>query len=86
MPLLPVEAAQSPSLEGWTDCEAFTKATKELYASDLFSQKSHEVSDFLQSLTPIVNGRNVSLSNFYNVFDYINVGTIGFWTCAFAAV
>lgn len=75
----PVEADQSPSLEGWTDCDTFTAATKQLYSSDLFTQKEQEVSDFLKSLVPIVNGRNVTLPNFYNVFDYINV-CLGFFT------
>lgn len=44
---------------------------------------SHEFQDvatankqFLSGLAPLMDGRNVSLANAYNIFDYMNVNNI----------
>jgi hypothetical protein len=71
-----VEPAEDISLEGFTSCPAFTAHTSEVYASDAFKAKAAEQKDFLQSLVPYLDGRNVSLSNMYNIFDYMNVNDI----------
>lgn len=76
MPTSTVEPEQSVALEGWTSCSAFNDANIQLHQSDEWKQKEEEVAPFLDSLKPIVSGRQVTLDNFYNVFDFINVQSI----------
>lgn len=45
-------------------------------ASEPFKAVANANADFLTSLKPLVGGRNVSLENMYNVFDYMNVNYI----------
>lgn len=64
------------SLEGWTECPAFMQATEDFYNSQSFKQKASENSQFLQDIVPLVGGRNVTLQNMWNIYDYMNVNFI----------
>ncbi|KAL7409995.1 histidine phosphatase superfamily [Mrakia frigida] len=72
VPVETVEASEDISLEGYTDCPAFTANTKAVYASEAFKARGDIAEDFLASLAPIVN-RNISFENMWNIFDYMNV-------------
>jgi hypothetical protein len=76
IPVESVEPAQDITLEGWTLCNAFTKATTDTYNSPAFQQKAQEHKDFLANLVPYVGGRPVSLQNIWNIFDFMNVQSI----------
>jgi len=71
-----VEPDNDISLEGFTSCPAFVDANNEFYASDGFKQVAAENADFLTALSPLLDGRNTSLVNAYNVYDYMNVNNI----------
>lgn len=71
-----VEPSNDISLEGWTDCNAFTNSTKQLYASSFFQEKAQNSSQFLQSLTPYLGGRPVTFQNMWNIYDYVAVQSI----------
>ncbi|KAI5450298.1 hypothetical protein NCC49_003209 [Naganishia albida] len=76
VPIESVEPDEDVSLEGWTSCNAFTKWTSQVYASEPFKAVAEANADFLTTLKPLVGERNVSLANMYNVFDYMNVNYI----------
>ncbi|KAL0066208.1 hypothetical protein AAF712_006833 [Marasmius tenuissimus] len=71
-----VEPDNDVSLEGWTKCGAFDKATKEFYASPEFKQKADEASSYLSQLSRYNDGRPVTLENMWNVFDFMLVESI----------
>ena len=48
------------SVEGWTECPKFAAANTAFYSSDEFKQVASDNAAFLQSLIPIVGGRNVT--------------------------
>ncbi|ODQ55758.1 phosphoglycerate mutase-like protein [Saitoella complicata NRRL Y-17804] len=76
VPVTTIVETDSPMLEPWTSCPAFTKNLNSFYASSFFSDKSTESADFRSNLTSYVGGRNTSLINMYNTFDYMNVNSI----------
>ncbi|KAF9646303.1 phosphoglycerate mutase-like protein [Thelephora ganbajun] len=76
VPIESVEPENDISLEGWTACNAFANATKQLYASPSFKAKGQEYSEFLQALSPYLGGRPADFENMWNVFDYVSVQSI----------
>ncbi|KAJ8088244.1 hypothetical protein PM082_022316 [Marasmius tenuissimus] len=69
-----VEPDNDISLEGWTQCGAFDKSTKEFYNSSEFKKKEEEHRTFLEQLPRYVDGRPVTLENM--VFDFMLVSHI----------
>jgi len=76
VPIESVEPENDISLEGWTSCNAFSNATKQLYASSFFKEKGQGSAGFLQALTPYLDGRPAVFENMWNVFDYVLVQSI----------
>ncbi|KAF8157825.1 histidine phosphatase superfamily [Crassisporium funariophilum] len=76
VPIESVEPGNDVSLEGWTSCGPFATATNEFYKSALFEQKAAEHASFLNELPRYLDGRQVSLENMWNIFDYMNVQSI----------
>ncbi|GAA5864430.1 hypothetical protein JCM8547_005817 [Rhodosporidiobolus lusitaniae] len=64
--------------EPWTNCAAWTNRSSEVYASEQFVERGKVEDGFLQQIkeSGIVGNRTVSMANFYNVFDYMNVNAI----------
>ncbi|KAF5360653.1 hypothetical protein D9756_004844 [Leucocoprinus leucothites] len=73
IPVESVEPSNDVSLEGWTSCGPFTTATNAFYASPEFQAKANENADFLDSLKQYLDGRQVSLQNMWNIYDFLNV-------------
>lgn len=69
LPIESLEVDQDYSLESWTECPAYTADNAAWYQSDAFKAKAEENADFLNSLAPIVGGRNVTLQNMWNIFE-----------------
>jgi prostatic aicd phosphatase len=71
-----VEPDNDVSLEGWTDCATFTTATTNFYNSSIFTKTAADHADFLNALPPFLDGRDATLVNMWNIFDYMNVNFI----------
>ncbi|KAH7870356.1 histidine phosphatase superfamily [Lentinula edodes] len=70
-------AENDVSLEGWTSCAPFDKATSEFYQSAEFNQTAQDNADFFTNLPQYLDGRSdVNLENMWNIFDYMNVNYI----------
>ncbi|KZT28838.1 phosphoglycerate mutase-like protein [Neolentinus lepideus HHB14362 ss-1] len=76
VPIRTVEPDEDVSLEGWTDCNTFNDATLAFYNSPLFQAVQKSASAFLSQLPPYLDGRSVSLTNMWNIFDFMNVNVI----------
>ncbi|KAL4249193.1 Histidine phosphatase superfamily protein [Abortiporus biennis] len=76
IPIESVEPNEDVSLEGFTDCSLLTAKTTKFYNSSAFLEKQAEAQSFLNSLPPFLDGRPVTLSNMFNIFDYMNVQSI----------
>ncbi|KDE09271.1 hypothetical protein MVLG_00589 [Microbotryum lychnidis-dioicae p1A1 Lamole] len=70
--------ADDVDFESWVNCETWANRTNEFYNSTVFLAKTAESGPFLKSLQTagLVGGRNVSLVNAYNLYDFINVQRI----------
>lgn len=71
VPVETVEADESFIFEAYTECPAFTRRTKAVYRTPDFLALAEEAKPFLDTLGPIVGGRNTSLESMYNTFDYV---------------
>ena len=62
-------------LLGWTNCNAWTARTASVYTSAPFLAKAAEYAHFMTTLASsgLVGGRDVTLSNMWNIFDFMNV-------------
>ncbi|CED84979.1 Lysosomal & prostatic acid phosphatases [Phaffia rhodozyma] len=76
IPVESVEFADDVSFEAYSDCPNFTARNTAIYNSTGFKAVAANNSDFLKSLAPLVGERNVTLSNMWNIFDYMNVNYI----------
>ncbi|KAF8647563.1 hypothetical protein AX16_006620 [Volvariella volvacea WC 439] len=76
IPIESVEPENDISLEGWTQCNTFTQATKDFYSSSDFKAKSEEYADFFANLPQFLDGREVNLENMWNIFDFMLVQSI----------
>jgi len=76
IPVESVEPENDISLEGWTSCNTFGKATKAFYASAEFREKEKDNAEFLSSLKNYLGGRAVSLEDMVNnPFDTLDLLT-----------
>jgi len=73
VPIESVEPDNDVTLEGWTKCKTFDKATSTFYDSAEFKAFGNEHTEFLDSLPQYLDGRPVTFQNMWNVFDYMNV-------------
>ncbi|KAI5480071.1 hypothetical protein MNV49_002036 [Pseudohyphozyma bogoriensis] len=73
-----VQPTDDVDFEGYSNCNAWTTHTNNFYASPAFLAKQAEYQSFLTMLanSGVVGGRNVTLSNMWNIFDFINVKNI----------
>ncbi|THU86228.1 phosphoglycerate mutase-like protein [Dendrothele bispora CBS 962.96] len=76
LPIESVEPDNDVSLEGWTQCAAFDQSTQNFYQSAVFQQKKAESASFLSQLPRYLDGRNATLENMWNIFDFMNVEDI----------
>ncbi|KAF8893679.1 histidine phosphatase superfamily [Gymnopilus junonius] len=76
VPIESVEPDNDVSLEGWDDCNTFVNANNAFYESSLFNQTAAVHANFLNSLSPYLDGRPVTLKNMWNIYDYMNVNSI----------
>ncbi|ORY83664.1 phosphoglycerate mutase-like protein [Protomyces lactucae-debilis] len=76
VPMETVEFEQSPLLEAFASCPAYTANLNAFYNSAEYTAKSALEKPFRDSLTTIVDGRNTTLKDMYNVYDFINVNQI----------
>ncbi|KAH8085958.1 phosphoglycerate mutase-like protein [Cristinia sonorae] len=76
VPIESVEPNQDVSLEGYTSCNTFAKRNNAFYDSPEFLAKAKESESFLEQLQPHLDGRNATLENMWNIFDYMNVQSI----------
>ena len=63
---------------GWTNCNAWTNRTNALYNSTGFLAVAAEYKPFLDGLAKsgLVGDRVVTLSNMWNIFDFMNVQSV----------
>ncbi|CCG80945.1 Predicted protein [Taphrina deformans PYCC 5710] len=76
LPIQTVEFAQSPLLEAFTSCPAYTAYLAGFYNSTAYTSKSNASKPVLGKLPAVVDGRATALKDMYNVYDYINVNNI----------
>lgn len=76
LPIQTVEFSQSPLLEAFTSCPAYAKYLSNFYNGTFYTAMAESSKAFLSTLGPIVDGRNHTLKDMYNIYDYINVNSI----------
>ena len=64
-----VEPEDDYSLEGWTECPAYTTDNQNWYQSDTFKAKAQQAQPFLSSISSTVGGRDTSFQNMWNIFE-----------------
>lgn len=64
------------SLEGFLDCNTFNTHTTAFYNSSQFQAMASQSAAFLKLLPPYLGGRPTTLSNMWNIYDYMNVNDI----------
>jgi len=72
---IPVEMAPSGvdhALESWTECPAFEKHIKDVYASQEFQATAKSASNFFSVIHDYVFGRSTTLENAWNIYDYMD--------------
>jgi hypothetical protein len=72
IPVETVEPSNDRSLESWTDCPAFQKHIEEFYKSPEFKAKAEEAQPFFHGIKDFVFGRETSLENIWNIYDFVN--------------
>ena len=76
LPIETVEFEQSPLLEAFTSCPTYVKYLADFYNSTTYKTYANNTKGFLGSIGPLVESRNHTLKDMYNVFDYMNVNSI----------
>ncbi|OAX32363.1 phosphoglycerate mutase-like protein [Rhizopogon vinicolor AM-OR11-026] len=72
---IPVEMAPSGidhALESWTNCPAFEKHIKDVYASSEFQAIAKSAGSFFGFVHDYVFGRSATLENAWNIYDYMD--------------
>ena len=64
------------SLEGWTDCNTWTKRLNDWYKSEEFLAQSNIANLFYASLKNVLGNRPATLVNAWNLYDFLNVNYI----------
>ncbi|RPD58087.1 phosphoglycerate mutase-like protein [Lentinus tigrinus ALCF2SS1-7] len=72
IPVETVEPSNDRSLEPWTDCPAFEKHVSKVHASSEFKAVAKKAQPFFNSLKDFAFGRELSLENMYNVYDFVS--------------
>jgi len=76
VPINAVDPTLDVALEGFTDCNTLDAKTEVFYNSTEFTEMADEMASFFNELQPYVGGREVTLVNMWNIFDYMNVQSI----------
>lgn len=71
-----MEVEDDYRLESWTECPAYAADNAAWYKSPAFQAKAAEAAPFINSVSPLVGGRNATLENWWNVYDYMNVNNV----------
>jgi hypothetical protein len=72
IPVETVEPSNDRSLESWTDCPEFQKHIVDFYKSDEFKAKAIEAEPFFHNIKDFVFGRETTLENIWNIYDFVN--------------
>ncbi|KZP07653.1 phosphoglycerate mutase-like protein [Athelia psychrophila] len=72
VPVETVEPDNDRSMESWTDCPAFQKHVEAFHKSDEFKKKAAEAEPFFKGVKDFIFGREATLQNIWNIYDYIN--------------
>ncbi|KAH9888504.1 phosphoglycerate mutase-like protein [Cubamyces lactineus] len=72
IPVETVEPNNDRSLEPWTDCPAFQKHVQDVQNSAEFKEMSKNAQPFFGALRDFVFGREASMENVYNIWDFVN--------------
>ncbi|KAI0657635.1 phosphoglycerate mutase-like protein [Cubamyces menziesii] len=72
IPVETVEPNNDRSLEPWTDCPAFQKHVQDVQNSAEFQEMSRNAQPFFSALRDFVFGRETSMENVYNIWDFVN--------------
>lgn len=78
-----VEPENDRSLESWTNCPAFEKHTQKFYSSQAFKDKERESQPFFKAVRDFVFGRETSVKNAWNIYDFVNTQLVHNQTYAF---
>ncbi|KAI0753568.1 phosphoglycerate mutase-like protein [Daedaleopsis nitida] len=76
IPVETVEPSNDRSLEPWTDCPAFEKHAQKVHNSDEFKEVAKKAQPFFHALKDFAFGKELSLENAYNVWDFVSSGLI----------
>ncbi|KAJ7077542.1 histidine phosphatase superfamily [Mycena belliarum] len=71
VPMETVEPGNDRSMESWTDCPAFEKHIAKVYKSDAFKAKAKEADPFFKDVKDYVFGRETTLENIWNIYDFM---------------
>ncbi|KAK0224145.1 histidine phosphatase superfamily [Armillaria fumosa] len=73
VPVETVEPGNDRSLEPWTSCPAFLKRVAQIHASEEFKAKEKETATvrFFDTVKDYVFGRERSLANIWNIYDFM---------------
>ncbi|PIL29522.1 hypothetical protein GSI_08330 [Ganoderma sinense ZZ0214-1] len=72
VPVETVEPSNDRSLEPWTDCPAFQRHVSKVHASAAFKEAARQAQPFFNALKDFAFGRDLSLENAYNVWDFVS--------------
>ncbi|KAI0764297.1 phosphoglycerate mutase-like protein [Trametes elegans] len=72
IPVETVEPSNDRSLEPWTDCPAFERRVQQIHNSAEFKEVARNAQPFFNSLRDFVFGREISMENVYNIWDFVN--------------
>ncbi|KAJ7215562.1 histidine phosphatase superfamily [Mycena pura] len=72
VPMETVEPGNDRSMESWTDCPEFQKHIASFHSSDAFKAKAKEASSFFHDVKDFVFGRQATLENIWNIYDFMN--------------
>ena len=71
VPVETVEPVNDRRLESWTKCPAFEKHVKAIVNSDEFKEKEKKAKPFFDAVKDYVFGRELSLKNIWNLYDFV---------------
>ncbi|KAF9021624.1 phosphoglycerate mutase-like protein, partial [Hymenopellis radicata] len=72
VPVETVEPSNDRSLESWTDCPAFQKHVKDFKNSEEFKGMHQKAQPFFDAVKDYVFGRELSMNNIWNIYDFVN--------------
>lgn len=72
VPVETVEPSNDRRLESWTNCPKFTEHVKKVGASDEFKDVEKKAKPFFDLAKDYVFGRQLSLNNIWNIYDFVS--------------